>query len=804
MPSFFQNLFKKDADEYTVGVPVAPSDRLAEPPSFLSAMNLSSPFAAAAAGEQFTIRELTMLLPPQFLRTDSMPGDQPVALPLDVLRHSLEQGRPALRLSQIYQACPFLFSRQIQPSEDLEIVLPWQKVKRMVDGGQAPGSPFAAVAPPGARMESPFAASASPFMPAAGTPAASPFAARAPEPVAHSEVLSPFAAEGLPPLEPALPALASNPFQRLEAPPEPPRAASPFQLVAPAPEPPAPSPPSGASPFAQEANGNGIYAKVRTAPSPVAPLAPAPANPFESAPTPAPLEVPVSQLRATPATAPAESAPAPAPATAPVAESLASLELPQRITVMLSTMLRGVTADDLGFDPTAVPDHVEAELALDSILPQLASGKVEVGVEELRDGVVDRFRPAFARCRSGLRFVVPLSEIFKSLPESAIPAPKAPPVPHIPIITSPFQTPFALKAAEDEARGAQPALPPLLAPAPPVPVATLPAFPVPPALSSSPTPQTAPITLPSTPPSSVHHEPASPSPAPAMTSPPPSSPGPAAPSRLPGMPALPKLPNLTNLSGKPSPFSRPPGMSPAGEAVAPAGPFSAPATLPSAPGTETHEDLGQPFSAGSLRAEPPAGAPPSLEPFNPAKLFADASPPPPPSASPLPFPRPAPVLVAPAAPARPVTAPVPAAPPIEFNFGETPDMARVIMRAIFDTDQDLTQQEIVDHIARLPGLKSALAIINGSVIASSPGSDSDEITQFTASAPKSCEYLGGLAESMGYGSSGSFTLRAGTGVRTIFLEKGHCLAVLHATSAFAPGVRDKLLVTARTLGDLVD
>ena len=148
-------------------------------------------------------------------------------------------------------------------------------------------------------------------------------------------------------------------------------------------------------------------------------------------------------------------------------------------------------------------------------------------------------------------------------------------------------------------------------------------------------------------------------------------------------------------------------------------------------------------------------------------------------------------------------APAPAS-PIEFNFGENPDMARVLMRAIFDTDQDLTAHQIVDHIAQLPGLRSAVAIINGGIIASGHDSGSEEVMQFTSSAPKSCEYLGGLAESMGYGSSGSFTLRAGAGVRTFFIENGQCLAVLHGQAAFAPGVREKLLLTARTLSELTD
>ena len=134
-------------------------------------MNLPSPFAVSAE-EHFTVREISMLIPPQYVRSDAAPGDQPVQLPLDALRSSLQQGRPALRLSQIYLACPYLFVRPVQPSEDMEIALPFQKVKRIAEPGGAPGSPgmgspFASVAP-AARKESPFGAS--PFAQQAAPP----------------------------------------------------------------------------------------------------------------------------------------------------------------------------------------------------------------------------------------------------------------------------------------------------------------------------------------------------------------------------------------------------------------------------------------------------------------------------------------------------------------------------------------------------------------------------------------------------------------------------------------------------------
>lgn len=824
MPSFLQNLFKKNSDESAVETPDAPPDRQTESTSLLFAMNPASPFAPVAS-EQFTIRELIMLLPPQLVRTESMPGDQPLALPLELLQGSLQQGRPSLWLSQIYSACPFLFNRQVQPGEDVEIVLPYQKVKRMLEGGAPVASPFNAVAPP-SRVDSPSARAGSPFLQNGGqeNAVASPFAVRAPEAAPEDEVLSPFSSESLAPPEP--PAPPQNPFQRMEAAPSPARpATSPFHLVSPAAAPSQPPiqtpgvpvmPMSTPSPFAPAGNG-----KARTAPVAVA-VRPKPVptdlNPFDpfSAPTPFPV-----------ATAPPSPVVTPDPPAA--AERVPTGPMPAggEIRVSLLALLRDVAANDLGFDPSAVPSHVEALLPLDAVTPQLATGRVEISVEELRQGVEERFRAAFARAHPGLRLVVPLSEIFRSLPPGAIPAPQA--TEHVPISTSPFQTPFALKADED-ANGGAPSLPPLVAHSPPAPAHPVAQFPVIPSLPAAARPHTAPVTLPPAPipASGAATEPEAL--APAMPAPfqipvTPASPPPpgVGPIKLPGLPALPKLPGL---SARPSPFARPPGMMPASPGAgaetpppaAQAPPFpAAPAALSGLPPGEGHDDLGQSFSAASLQNEPPPPAPtpavPAPKPFDPASLFTTPSVPnSPPSSAPPPAPASA-ILVAPTsvptAPPRvpaPVAAPAaaPAAPPIEFNFGETPDMALVTLRAIFSTDEDLTAREIVDRLAQLPGLRSAVAIIKGDVFASEDAGDSEEVAQFIASSPKNCEYLTGLAESMGYGRSGSFTLRAGTGVRTIIIENGNCLAVLHDTAGFGPGVRDKLLVTVRILGGLSD
>ena len=207
------------------------------------------------------------------------------------------------------------------------------------------------------------------------------------------------------------------------------------------------------------------------------------------------------------------------------------------------------------------------------------------------------------------------------------------------------------------------------------------------------------------------------------------------------------------------------------------------------PSTESHDDLGFPFSAASLQTP----APPAPASFDPTKLFTGVTPP---------------VTVAqtlPATPTPPPSAPAASpAPPIEFRFGEAIDYNQTLLRGFFSSANDLTPHEIVDHCAQLPGLRSCLAIMSGSAIASGHGSGSDDVAHFTANAPRAFEYLTGLAESMNFEGNGSFTLRAGSTVRTFIIESGVCLAVLHEKSAFAPGVREKLILTARALADMMD
>ena len=146
----------------------------------------------------------------------------------------------------------------------------------------------------------------------------------------------------------------------------------------------------------------------------------------------------------------------------------------------------------------------------------------------------------------------------------------------------------------------------------------------------------------------------------------------------------------------------------------------------------------------------------------------------------------------------PHTAPVPVE---DLSFGCLPDLRQLTLRAIFATDRVLTAQDIVDACAGLPGLKACVLFLQDTVLISQ-GMAPEEASAFRDSVGKTRGSLATLAESMGLGSGGNFTLRTDHGVRSFFLEPGLCLAVWHAQPAFAAGTREKLILTAQELAKL--
>ncbi len=742
-----------------------------------SPMNSTSPFQTAG-GEGFSVREMSILIPPQFVAPGRVFGDQVLALPMEDLRRTFQQGRPSLRLSQVFQLCPEVFVRQVREHEDVDVVLPYQKVRRLLDGSAHPPpfpSPFGMAGsggpanemhpwPPGREssrpaprvVESPFAVAPMTALSGAqgghagNAPLGFPDTAAMPQ-ARPQEVVSPF-----PPMEAERPAALGGASTFLPAPPAT-GAGSPFQMAGPAglsahPKTSAPANPHQAEPAPQP-----VFAAVGTASAPRPPAVPVPGavSPFVTTPgiptpgTPSPFQV------ITPHTANAEGPKAPAtpggdgrpdfvsqqhtvgtgsaashpvpagdvlqplqpmdrPVSVPVVrrtdppvpgmptagaeppraqpESPASTQNlpaapehpvqpvasqePEMLTLSLAAVLRNASGRDLGFNPANVPPSVEVKLPVQTVVSQLASGKIAVPVALLQQGVMRQFRGAFAHAREGLAVVVPLSEILPLVPPALLSqAPPASTASAESLTTAGIATPFSAVATEDATQVPRPE-------------------------------ESAPL-------------------ANAVIS------------------------------------------QPAEQRQDPLTPFS------------DNADLGVPQRAETLSTAPPDD-------------FRSGQPMAPPQAPPA-VPRPAATPSATEAP--------PAKPRGEaLTFGCQADVRHIATRAIFDTERVLTPQEIADRSARFPGICACVIITAAGMAQSSGPEECEEVRGFSAAAPQSYRYLKGLAESLGMADQGTFTLRADKSIRSFFLEPGVCLAVLHSEPGFRPGVREKLILVTRELG----
>ena len=138
------------------------------------------------------------------------------------------------------------------------------------------------------------------------------------------------------------------------------------------------------------------------------------------------------------------------------------------------------------------------------------------------------------------------------------------------------------------------------------------------------------------------------------------------------------------------------------------------------------------------------------------------------------------------------------APQEDLTFGCIADVRQLMLRAVLGTDQVLTPQDIVDHCAAFPGLK-ACVLLQRDAILTSRGMDETDAAAFRASAVKTRDSLVTLAETMGLGQGGNFTLRTDHGIRSFFLDSNLCLAVWHAQPNFSGGTREKLILIAQEL-----
>jgi hypothetical protein len=145
---------------------------------------------------------------------------------------------------------------------------------------------------------------------------------------------------------------------------------------------------------------------------------------------------------------------------------------------------------------------------------------------------------------------------------------------------------------------------------------------------------------------------------------------------------------------------------------------------------------------------------------------------------------PAPAAVIPPAPSAPANAPA--------NDDELRDLE---LRAIFSTSEVFTFSKVARKVVGLPGINSCSLSAPGKLVQASRREENrlgNEARDMVAT-------LRSLAKLTGLPEARTFTLQTDRGIVSLFLEGDCCVTVHHDSNAFQPGVREKLILVARSL-----
>ena len=550
------------------------------------------------------------------------------------------------------------------------------------------------------------------------------------------------------------------------------------------------------------------------APSPFAAFAPAqpqsPASPF-SAPAVASFEVPQRHVESDPNrmgnlpfSAQTHQQPA-MPSPRPMGGVSPSMGADSHtMEVSLAAMLKGQSAQDLGFDASFIPGWITTKLPAADIRDQLHTGQVVLDLGTIIDGTDNTFKSVIAHGHRDYKVSVNTSEVFHSMPPAAshaapafTPAPAAAP------------TPFQQAAAP---AFAMPSLPPT---------------PTGPLLSVNPVamPQRAP-TGPLQP---MSHAFSTPFGSPAHN-PPPTPTSPLVPSALSPAPS-PVQPAMGDFAS-PSMFMPAPTREGMGSHQLFGGGQPEGASPLFAPAPESRPPSGPLFAAGPVPQSAPIHKPHSFAPAAPEpaapqnSFFAEE-----PSFKPAPMPEPGFDLDASRTPSKPLSmmadmakvfgpqpkkepefqpAPVsspqpravaPAAAPSDNSFGmsSTGSDEQLILRAMLGVSDQLDVNRVVELTARLPGVAACAFVRDARIVAH--GDSSEPSQNFRQQAAEIAKSMRTLAEVTGLDAE---TLSIPTNDRliTFCFQGGGAFGVLHTDKSIPAGLREKITLLSRDVAQM--
>ncbi len=186
--------------------------------------------------------------------------------------------------------------------------------------------------------------------------------------------------------------------------------------------------------------------------------------------------------------------------------------------------------------------------------------------------------------------------------------------------------------------------------------------------------------------------------------------------------------------------------------------------------------------AGGGWAPPPPKAP--ATPFIPPKAEVDQAPEP----SPFRAPKPAPTRHAAAS----------------SNVGihahdANPD--QIVLRALLDTDADLSPQTVVELVCRLPGIAACVCLHEGRAV-SHIGAHKPQAREFQKQATQLATHLKTLAPLIGIEGAETFTMNSGDRLMTFCFPGDTVFGVLHDAEPTL-GQRDKITLIAREMAKML-
>jgi hypothetical protein len=124
--------------------------------------------------------------------------------------------------------------------------------------------------------------------------------------------------------------------------------------------------------------------------------------------------------------------------------------------------------------------------------------------------------------------------------------------------------------------------------------------------------------------------------------------------------------------------------------------------------------------------------------------------------------------------------------------------SHIALRAIFHSDEEFTFKRVSEKIAQINGILSCAVVTNHGVFETC----SDPHFAIGEKIKHMGEHVRGMAAISGNGSAPFFTVQMGEGVISFFFGDQHFIGIKHYPDAFAPGVREKLILAAHSLDDL--